>query len=49
MKVKVTFECEIYPCDRTPWFEVYEALNHSSKFDQLQNVKVFDEETNEEL
>lgn len=48
MKVKVTFECEIYPCDKTPWFEVYEALEHSSKLDYLHNVQVFDE-TGEEL
>ena len=48
MKVKVTFECEIYPCGNSPWFEVYEALEHSSKLDCLQNVEVFDE-TGEEI
>ena len=49
MKVKVTFECEIYPCGNSPWFAVYEALEHSSKLDCLQNVEVFDAETGEEV
>lgn len=49
MKVKVTFECEIYPCDNSPWFEVYDALSQSSKLECIQNVTVINTETNEEL
>ena len=48
MKVKVEFECEIYPCERTPWFEVCDELNHTG-FDQVNNLRVFDVETEEEL
>ena len=49
MKVKVTFECEIYPCGDSPWFTVYDALSQSSKLDYIRDVTVIDTETNEEV
>ena len=48
MKVKVVFECEIYPTDYTPWFTVNDELKHTD-FDCVENLKVFDTETGKEL
>ena len=50
MKVKVEFECEIYSANYTPspWFTVNDELKHTS-FDCVENLKVFDAETDEEL
>lgn len=44
MKVKVVFECEIYPTDYTPWFTVNDELKHTG-FDCVNNLSVFDAET----
>lgn len=48
MKVKVVFECEIYPTDYTPWFTVNDELKHTG-FDCVNNLSVFDAETGEKL
>lgn len=48
MKVKVVFECEIYPTDYTSWFAVNDELEHTG-FDCVNNLSVFDAETGEEL
>lgn len=48
MKVKIVFECEIYPTDYTPWFAVNDELKHTG-FDCVNNLSVFDAETGEEL
>lgn len=48
MKVKVVFECEIYPTNRAPWFTVNDELKHTG-FDYVENLSVFDAETGEKL
>ena len=48
MKVKVSFECEVYSTEYTPWFAVDNELNHTN-LEQVNNLQVFDAETNEEL
>lgn len=48
MKVKVEFECEIYPTNYTPWFTVNDELKHTD-FEHINNLTVTDIETDEEL
>lgn len=48
MKVKVEFECEIYPENYMPWFTVNDEIKHTG-LDCVENLKVFDVETGEEL
>lgn len=48
MHVKVEFECEIYPINYTPWFTVNDELEHT-KLDYVDNLRVFDAKTGEEL
>jgi len=48
MKVKVVFECEIYPIEYTPWFTVNDELKHTN-LDYVDNLSVYDAETGEEL
>ena len=48
MKVKVEFECDIYPLDYTPWFTVHDELEHTN-LDYVNNLNVFNAETGEEL
>lgn len=48
MKVKIEFECEIYPENYTPWFTANDELKHTN-LEYIKNLKVFDVETDEEL
>lgn len=48
MKVKIEFECEIFPGGTTPWFFVHSELNHAD-IDCIDNLKVYDVETGKEL
>ena len=48
MKVKVEFECEIYPVEYTPWFTVNDEIVHTN-LECVEKLKVFDAETGEEL
>lgn len=48
MKVRVEFECEIYSDKHTPWFAVNDEIIHTN-FECVENLKVFDVETGEEL
>ena len=48
MKIKVEFECEIYPVEYTPWFTVNNELNYTN-LDYIESLEVFDAETGEEL
>ena len=48
MKVRVEFECEIYSDKYTPWFAVNDEIIHTN-FECVENLKVFDVETGEEL
>lgn len=48
MKVKVEFECEIYSDKYTPWFAVNDEIEHTN-FECVENLRVFDAETGEEL
>lgn len=48
MKVKIEFECEIYPDKFTPWFTVNDEIIHTN-FECVENLKVFDVETGEEV
>ena len=47
MKVKVEFECEIYPVDYSPWFTVHDRLEHTD-LDRVNNLKVLNVETGQE-
>lgn len=35
MKVKIVFECEIYPTNYTPWFTVNDELKHTETGKEL--------------
>lgn len=48
MKVRVEFECEIYSDKYMPWFAVNDEIEHTN-FECVENLKVFDAETGEEL
>ena len=48
MKIKVEFECDVYSINDQTWFKVYDEINRT-QFDCIQNVKVYDAETNEEV
>lgn len=48
MKVKIEFECEIYPEYYTPWFTVNDIIEHTN-LECVENLKVFNAETKEEL
>lgn len=48
MKVKVEFECEIYPEYYTPWFTVNDIIEHTN-LECVENLRVFDAKTKEEL
>lgn len=48
MKVRVEFECEIYSDKYTPWFAVNDEIEHTN-FERVENLKVFNVETGEEL
>ncbi len=48
MRVKVEFECEVYTTDFTPWFKMNYELKHTD-LECIENLKVFDVETGEEL
>lgn len=48
MKVRVEFECEIYSDKYTPWFTANDELIHTN-LEYVENLKVFDAETGEEL
>lgn len=48
MKIKVEFECEIYPVEYTPWFTVNNELKYTN-LDCIESLEVFDAETGEEL
>lgn len=48
MKVKVEFDCEIFPDGTTPWFFVHNELKHVD-MDCIDNLKVYDAETGKEL
>jgi len=48
MKVKVEFECEIFPDGTTPWFFIYDALKHCG-VEYAETLKVYDAETGKEL
>ena len=47
MKIKVEFECEIYP-ENTPWFTVNNEIKYTN-LDCIESLEVFDAETGEEL
>lgn len=48
MKVKVEFECEVYSINDQTWFKIYDEIEHT-RLDCVQNFKVFDAETGEEV
>ena len=48
MKIRVEFECDVYSIDYQTWSKVYEEVNRI-QLDCVQNVKVFNAETNEEV
>lgn len=48
MKVKIEFECEIYPEKFTPWFTVNDEIQRIN-LECVENLKVFDAETGKEL
>ena len=39
MKVKVTFECEVYPYGHSEWSAVYDELEHT-RLDYVHNLDV---------
>ena len=48
MKVKVEFEYEIYSEYYTPWLAINDEIEHT-KLECVENLKVFDSKTKEEL
>lgn len=48
MKIRVEFECDVYSISSETWFKVYDEITRT-QLDYIQNVKVFDAETNEEV
>lgn len=48
MKIRVEFECDVYSIDYQTWFKVYDEVNRI-RLDCIENVKVYDAETNEEV
>ena len=48
MKVKVEFECEIFPGGTTPWFFIHNELKHMD-IECVDSLKVCDAETGKEL
>lgn len=48
MKVKIEFECEIYPEKFTPWFTVNDEIQRTN-LECVDNLKVFDAEIGKEL
>ena len=48
MKIRVEFECDVYSINDQTWFKVYDEVNHT-QLDCIQNVKVYDAATNEEI
>ena len=48
MKIRVEFECDVYSINDQTWFKVYDEVNRT-QLDYIQNVKVFNAETNEEV
>ena len=39
MKVRVTFECEVYACGHSEWFAVHDELEHTG-LDRISNLEV---------
>lgn len=48
MKIRVEFECDVYAINDQTWFKIYEEVNRT-QLDCIQNVKVFNAETDEEV
>lgn len=48
MKIRVEFECDVYSINEETWFRISDEINRT-QLDCIQNIKIFDAETNEEL
>ena len=48
MKVKIEFECEIYPEKFTPWLTVNDEIQ-CTNLECMENLKVFYAETGKEI
>lgn len=48
MKVKVEFECDVYSINSRTWFKIYDEIK-KTQLDGIQEVKVFNAETNKEV
>ena len=47
MRVKVTFECEVYPCGHSEWFAVHDELEHTG-LDRICNLEIEEIEEDED-